>query len=131
MHNLLDNMNLNDRFASSMNTPNCVKPLANGLFLTPLCDKFLQNTERLFVSWLVTFRVMDDEVFVVRRCDSFVDIGSACFEMLDILNLIKLLMGNNDRRYTAREALNITLISDDFPTPDYHRIHELNMQMER
>lgn len=108
-----------------------MKPLANGLFLTPFGDKFLQNTEFFFVPWLVTFRVVDDEVFVVRRCDSCVDVGSACFKMSDILNLVKLLMGNNDRRYTAREALNITLISDDFPTPDYHRIHELNMQMER
>ena len=108
-----------------------MKPLANSLFLTPLCHEFLQNKVLFFVSWLVTFRVMDDEVFVVRRCDSCVDVGSACFEMSDILNLVKLLMGNSHRRYTAREALNITLISDDFPTPDYHRIHELNMQMER
>ncbi len=108
-----------------------MKPLANGLFLAPLCDKFLQNTELFFVSWLVTFRVMDGKVFVVRRCDSCVDIGCACFEMSDILNFVKLLMVNSDRRYTAREALNIALISDDFPTPDYLRIRELNMQVER
>jgi len=102
-----------------------MKPLANGFFLTPLSDKFLQNTELFFVSWLATFRVMDGEVFVVRRHDSCFDIGCACFEMSDILHLVRLLIGNSDRRrYTAREVLNIALISDDFPTPDYYRIYE-------
>ena len=88
--------------------------------------------ELFFVAQPVTLRLMDDEVFVVRGPEYRVDIGCAWFKMSAILHLVKLSMGNSDRRYTAtREALNIALISDDFPTPDYQRIHDLNMQVER
>lgn len=131
MHNLSNNMSWKAQFASFMNTPNYVKPLANCLFLTPLCDKCLHNTELCFVSWLVTFRVMDDDVFVVRRRDSCVDVGCTSFKMSDILNADELLNGDRrDRGHTAIETLNIALISADLPVPLYEKVHEPNVQAE-
>ena len=56
----------------------------------------------------------------MRWRDAFVNIGRSSFvAMLDILNAVKISNANNrNGGYTAREALNIELISDDFPTPD-------------
>ena len=51
-----------------------------------------------------------------------VDIGRASFIVADVLNAVEQLINNSSSRYTAREALNIALISDDFPVPDYERI---------
>ena len=47
-----------------------------------------------------------------------VDIGRASFIVADVLNAVEQLINNSSSRYTAREALNIALISDDFPVPD-------------
>jgi hypothetical protein len=106
--------------------------VSNGLHLTPLRDESLQNTELVIIPWPVTFRIVDDEMLVVRRGYSFVYIGRALFVMLDILNAIwdAEQWHDGERGHTARDALNIALISDDFPTPDYERAHEPNVQAE-
>lgn len=58
-------------------------------------------------------------MLVMRRRDSCVNIGRASFVvMLDILSTVELPEYTGNRWYTAREALNIALMSDDFPTPD-------------
>ena len=50
-----------------------------------------------------------------------VDIGRASLIVSNVLNAIEQLSDNSSSRYTAREALNMALISDDFPVPDYER----------
>ena len=61
---------------------------------------------------------MDNQMFVVGRNDSFVDIDRARFIVSDVLDAVEQLIYNGSRGYTVREALNIALISDDFPVPD-------------
>ena len=74
---------------------------------------------------------MDDDVFVVRRRDSCVDVGCTSFKMSDILNADELLNGDRrDRGHTAIETLNIALISADLPVPLYEKVHEPNVQAE-
>ncbi len=53
-------------FVSFICAPNRVKPLGDGILLTPLRDKSLQGAELLFVSWLITFGIMYDQMFIVR-----------------------------------------------------------------
>ena len=48
-----------------MRVPDCVKPLTGSLLTTSLSDKFLQNTEVLLVPRPVTFRIVDDQIFIV------------------------------------------------------------------
>lgn len=54
-----------------------MKLLGNIPLLTPLCDELLQDLEFLNVPWLVTLRIMKNEVFVVFRDDPFVNIRDA------------------------------------------------------
>ena len=63
-----------------------MKPVCNMLLLTPFSDKSLQNAEFCVILWHVTFGIVDDEMFIVKRGYSFVYIGSASLVMLDILN---------------------------------------------
>ena len=63
-----------------------MNPVSNGLLLTPLFDKSLQNTELCIILRHVTFGIVDDEMSIVKRGDSFVYIGRASLVMLDILN---------------------------------------------
>lgn len=42
-----------------------MKSVSNGIHLAPLEDKFLQGMELFLVSWLVTFRIVEDKMFVV------------------------------------------------------------------
>lgn len=72
-----------------MRAPNCEKPLSDILLVTPLRDKLLYDAEILLVSRLVIFTTMDDQMFVVRWGDSFVDIGRAYFIVLDVLYAVK------------------------------------------
>ena len=48
-----------------------------------------------------------------------VDVGRASFIVSDVLSDVEQLRNNGSRGYTARDALNMALISDDFPVPDY------------
>ena len=41
-----------------------MKPVCDELFLIPFCDKSLQNAELLIIPWPITFRIMDDDIFV-------------------------------------------------------------------
>ena len=64
-----------------------MNPISDRLFLTPLCDKSLQNTEILIVAWPIIFRIMDDEMFVMKRGYSFVYIGRGDLMMFELVIL--------------------------------------------
>ena len=65
IHNLLHHMNSNIASTSPIGAPDCMKFLTTATFLAPLFDKFLQSMKFLPVVWLITFRLMDDEMFVM------------------------------------------------------------------
>ena len=65
MHNLWNVVSSGHHFASSISAPYCMKSVSNGIHLAPLEDKFLQGMELFLVSWLVTFRIVEDKMFVV------------------------------------------------------------------
>ena len=65
-----------------------MNPVSNRPHLTPLFDKSLQNTELHITPWPVTFRIVDDEMPIMKRGDSFVNIDRASLVMLDILNAV-------------------------------------------
>ena len=56
-------------------------------------------------------------MFVVFRGYAVVNISIASLIVLDILNAIERMREDDSRVFTAREALNMVLISDDFPVP--------------
>ena len=57
-------------------------------------------------------------MLVFRRRDSVVDFSVTSFIVLDLLGEVQRQNDNCYRGYTAREALKIALIRDDFPIPD-------------
>ncbi len=60
MHNLLNNVNLNARFASSTDAPNCVESVGHGPFLTSFRDEMFQDVELFFIPWFIALRIMND-----------------------------------------------------------------------
>ncbi|SRR6266550_2415663 len=98
-----------------------MEPLSNGLPLASFCDESLQDTKFFYVPWLVTLRIMKDQMFVVRRCNSFVDVSRTSSVVLDILDSGEQRKDTRYKDYTAREVLKIALIRDDFPIPDCYR----------
>lgn len=97
---------------------------------TPVCDKFLQDVEFVLISWFIALRIVKNEAIVVFRGNLTVDVRFTSSVMPDILG------GRNkhqnsgqccdNQNYTASEALNIALMSDDFPTPDCQEESSVN-----
>lgn len=96
-----------------------MESVSNGPHLTPLSDELFQDTELLFVLRLIALRIMNNQMFVVFRGDSFVDVGAGF--MRYVLEAVERSEMNISIRncITARDALKMALMSDDFPTPDY------------